>query len=202
MRAAIYLRVSTDRQDQKNQQPDCERLCAARGFTHARLYEERESGAKEDREKWAEVLEDARRGQIRAVVVWSLDRVGRSMWQVIRDIQELTRLGCQVVSVKESWLDTGGPTRDLLLAIFAWVAQQERERLRERTRAGLERARRAGKVLGRPRTLPVEAVATAAQLKAQGLSWSQVAKAVAQAGHGQHGRTVISKAVTRLKAAA
>jgi len=57
----------------------------------------------------------------------------------------------QVISLKESFLDTSGPVRPLLIAIFGWLAQQERERLVERTKVGLERARRQGKRIGRPR---------------------------------------------------
>jgi DNA invertase Pin-like site-specific DNA recombinase len=65
-------------------------------------------------------------------------------------ILQLDRLGVEVVSVQEPWLDMGGPVRQLLIAIFSWVAEQERTRLGERTRAGLERARAEGKRLGRP----------------------------------------------------
>ena len=57
----------------------------------------------------------------------------------------------RVVSVRESWLDTGSPVRSLLIAIFSWVAEQERARLIERTKLGLDRARRQGTRLGRPR---------------------------------------------------
>jgi DNA invertase Pin-like site-specific DNA recombinase len=69
----------------------------------------------------------------------------------LADVLELDRIGVTVVSVRESWLDTGGPVRSLLIAIFSWVAEQERARLIERTKAGLAAARRKGKRLGRPR---------------------------------------------------
>jgi putative DNA-invertase from lambdoid prophage Rac len=65
-------------------------------------------------------------------------------------------VGCvPVLSVREGWLDTTGPVRPLLVAIFGWVAEQERTRLIERTKAGLERARRQGKRLGRPPASPL-----------------------------------------------
>jgi len=66
-------------------------------------------------------------------------------------LEQFKRYGIRVLSHQEPWLDTSGPIADLLLAIFAWVAQQERERIRERVRAGLERAKKQGKRLGRPR---------------------------------------------------
>jgi DNA invertase Pin-like site-specific DNA recombinase len=69
----------------------------------------------------------------------------------MQDVTELDRIGVTVVSVRESWLDTGGPVPNLLLAIFGWCAEQERARLIERTKAGLATARRRGKRLGRPR---------------------------------------------------
>lgn len=150
MKAAIYLRVSTDEQQHANQLPDCERLCAARGWEPV-VHVETESGAKE-RPGWARVLEQARLGEIGAVVIWALDRAGRSRVQVAHDLGELFRWRVQVVSVRDPWLDaTPGPLRDLLVQVLAWVAEGEREQLVQRTKAGLARARQQGKTLGRPK---------------------------------------------------
>lgn len=158
MKAAIYLRVSTDEQQHANQMPDCERLCAARGWEPL-LVVETESGAKE-RPSWARVLEMARRGEIGAVVIWALDRAGRTRVQVAHDLGELFRWRVQVVSVRDPWLDaTPGPLRDLLVQVMGWVAEGERDQLIARTKAGQARARAQGKTLGRPRTV------TAAQLE-------------------------------------
>jgi DNA invertase Pin-like site-specific DNA recombinase len=68
----------------------------------------------------------------------------------MQTVLELDRLGVRVISLKEPWLDTTSPVRPLLVAVFGWVAEQERLRISERTKAGLDRARRAGKKLGRP----------------------------------------------------
>lgn len=194
--AAIYLRVSSKdgRQDEANQEPDCRRVCEARGWPVGAVYAERESGAKA-RPVWSDVLELARRGQLRAVVVWSIDRIGRSMWQVVADVRELGRLGCSVVSVREPWLDTGGPTRDLLLAIFGWVAEHERERLRERVRAGLDRARSEGKRLGRPPAgMPASAIEQARRIRGvtpgdELASWIFVSRTLAARGELEPART-------------
>lgn len=147
--AAIYLRVSTDRQTADNQRAEVEQLARARGF-EAVVYEEIESAAKR-RPIFERMLSDAKAGRVQAVLVWALDRVHRSMQGAVNDVLELDRLGVRVLSVREPWLDTSGPVRGLLVAIFGWVAEQERARLIERTKAGLDRARKQGKRLGRPR---------------------------------------------------
>jgi len=91
----------------------------------------------------------------------------------ITTILELDGLGVEVVSVQEPWLDTGSPVRSLLIAIFSWGAEQERNRLSERTKAGIERARRKGIHVGRPpATIDV---GRASDLLAQGASVPQVA---------------------------
>jgi hypothetical protein len=118
------------------------------------------------------------------------------MWQIVADVRELGRIGCQVVSVREPWLDTGGPTRDLLLAIFGWVAEHERERLRQRVRAGLDRARSEGKRLGRPPAgMPPEAIAYARGLRGVTpepgslTSWIFISRTLAARGHLEPART-------------
>jgi putative DNA-invertase from lambdoid prophage Rac len=153
MKAALYLRVSTDQQTTANQLDDLTRLATARGYA-CQVFEETESAAKQ-RPVLEQVLAAARSGQVNAVIVWALDRLHRSMHGAITTVLELDRLGVQVISLREPWLDTSGPVRQLLVAIFGWVAEQERTRLIERTRAGLERARRDGKRLGRPPVSPV-----------------------------------------------
>lgn len=166
--AAMYLRVSTDQQTLENQRADLLRLAQARGFS-VTAYEEIESAAKR-RPVFDRMMDDARAGRVRAVVVWALDRVHRSMTGAINTVLELDRLGVQVVSLREPWLDTAGPVRDLLIAIFGWVAQQERERLRERTRAGLQRARSEGKRIGRPPSSPIALTAAAELVRVGGYS--------------------------------
>src|SRR5713226_7026499 len=174
MRAAVYLRVSSDRQTIENQRDEVELLARARGY-EAVFYEETESATKR-RPVFDGMLADARAGKVQAVVIWAVDRLHRSMQGAINDVLELDRLGVRVLSVRESWLDTSGPVRPLLVAIFGWVAEQERSRLIERTRAGLERARRSGKRLGRPPCSPILLRAAADQV-AKGQSIRKAAEA-------------------------
>lgn len=156
MKAALYLRVSTGMQTIENQRAGVEHLAAARGHEIVDVFQEQVS-ATARRPEYERMMNAARRGKFRVLIIWALDRFGRSMDGNLRAVLELDRLGIQIISLSEPWLDTGGPVRDLLVAIFSWVAQQERARLIERTNAGLARARAAGKVIGRPRVkLPAD----------------------------------------------
>lgn len=173
-RAAVYLRVSTAKQTVENQRSECERLARARGFEELELYEETESAVRV-RPVYSKLLSDARAHRFAAVVVWSLDRLHRSMQGAVADVLELDRIGVRVLSVREDFVDTTGPTRSLMVAIFGWVAEQERSRLIERTRAGMDRARAQGKRVGRPRASPV-LLGSAADLVERGVSIRAAAK--------------------------
>lgn len=176
MKAAIYLRVSTQDQSLDNQLPDLERLAEARNLTIVETFAEKVSAAKA-RPQLDRMLAEAHRGRFQVVLVWSLDRLHRSMLGALQTVLDLDRIGVQVVSLREPWLDTGGPVRPLLIAIFGWVAEQERIRIGERTKAGLERARRRGVRLGRPR-VDVDLDRLVA-LRAEGMT---MAKLVAELG--------------------
>jgi len=151
-RCAVYLRVSTDRQTVENQAAEVTRLAEARGHEPV-VFEETESAAKA-RPVLDRLLVDVRAGRVHAVAVWALDRLSRSMTGAICTVLELDRLGVPVLSVREGWLDTSRPVRPILVAVFGWVAERERTRLIERTRAGLDRARRQGRPWGAPAPLP------------------------------------------------
>lgn len=195
-RAAVYLRVSTDKQTTENQEPAVRQLVEARGgagaWEAATVYRETMSAAK-DRPAFDAMIEGARLGQFRTLFVWSIDRFGRSMFGNLRDLGALVeRYNVAVISVRESWLEqTADPMlRKLLLGIFSWVAEHERERLQARTRAGLARAVAAGKTLGRPRIIiPEAALARACELRqkfgARGRgAWRRVARELERLGLG------------------
>jgi putative DNA-invertase from lambdoid prophage Rac len=173
-RAAIYLRVSTadGRQTTANQRPKLEELARVRGYEPV-VFEDNRSALKH-RPGLEAMMSAARRGEVQAVLVAALDRLGRSMTGVVQIVLDLERAKVPVISLREPWLDTGGPARDLLLAIFGWVAQEERRILVARTHDGLDRARAQGKRLGRPRVL-VD-VPRALQLRREGASVREVAK--------------------------
>lgn len=149
--AVAYRRVSKRGQDPENQRADIELVARLRGFEIQREYVETVSAAARTRPEFDAMMLAARRGEFRRLVIWAIDRFGRSMAGNINAVLELDGLGVEVLSVREPWLDMEGPARSLLLAVFSWWAEQERVRISERTRAGLERARARGKKLGRPR---------------------------------------------------
>jgi len=172
-RTAVYLRVSTEEQTLDNQRADIKRLIRARRLRLVASFEEQVSAAKA-RPEFAAMLDAAHRGEFETLVVWALDRLGRSMVGNLQAVLDLDRCGVKVISINEPWLDTGGPVRSLLIAIFGWVAEQERIRMGERTKAGLERARRQGVVIGRPRR-SID-IRRAESLLDKGLSLREVAK--------------------------
>jgi putative DNA-invertase from lambdoid prophage Rac len=172
-RAAIYLRVSKDELRIANQRSDVERVIRSRSLALVKTYDETGSAAKA-RPVFDAMMGDARRGAFEVLVVWALDRFGRSMAGNLQAVLALDATGVQLVSVREPWLDTSGPVRPLLVAIFSWVAEHERSRLIERTNAGLARARAEGVHLGRP-PKPID-VKEADELLEAGLSLRQVAK--------------------------
>jgi DNA invertase Pin-like site-specific DNA recombinase len=120
------------------------------GSTSLVVYEEKASVAKA-RPVLDRLVEDARTGKVRAVVVVALDRLDRDMRECINRMAKLDGYGCKVLSVREAWVEDAGHTRGLLVGIFGWMNEMERRTLIERTKAGLARARREGKRLGRPR---------------------------------------------------
>jgi DNA invertase Pin-like site-specific DNA recombinase len=171
-RAALYLRVSSEEQSFENQRPDLKRLAKMRGFQVVASYQEQVS-AGSARAEFSRMMIDAHRGSFDVLLVWALDRLGRSMVGNLQAVLDLDRCGVQVVSVREPWLDTSSEVRSLLLAIFGWVAEQERVRLGERTRAGMDQARRRGIRLGRP-SVDVD-IRRARALRNDGLTLSEVA---------------------------
>lgn len=191
--------------DGREPKPELIQLAETRGFEVVEVIEDTASAAKH-RPGFQRVMELAHQGKASVLIVWALDRMGRSMIGNLQAVLELDRLGVQVVSMREPWLQTDGPVRALLIAIFSWVAEQERSRIRERTRAGLERARKAGKQLGRPAVV-IDAD-TALLLRRRGLSLRAVAAKLG-VGHStlhrfyrahdgaQHGSVTVPKARAR-----
>jgi putative DNA-invertase from lambdoid prophage Rac len=150
-RAGLYARVSThDQQTLRLQNRAMRNYAARRGWTIAIEVKEVGSGASV-RELRQTVLDAARRRDIDVVVVWRLDRWGRSMTDLVTTLQELRDLDVGFVSLTEA-LDLTTPSGRAMAGLLAVFAEFEREILRERVRAGLAHARENGKRLGRPPT--------------------------------------------------
>ena len=174
MIVAIYARVSTTDQSCEMQLHELRQYVAKRGWEVFQEYQEYVdtgfSGAAASRPRLDQLLRDARLRKFEAVLVWKLDRWGRSVAHCVRSIQELVSLGVRFLSPTES-IDTGAesPMSKFLLHLFAAFAEMERGIIRERVRAGVRAAKAKGTRLGRPRR--VFRRAEAQRLREQGMSW-------------------------------
>ena len=176
-RAGLYARVSTnDQQTLAMQNRALREYAARRGWTVAMQVREVNSGAarREAREK---LLDAARRREIDVVLVWRLDRWGRSVTDLLATLQKLEHLGVGFVSLTEA-LDLATPAGRAMAAMLAVFAAFEREVLQERTRAGLAHARQNGKRLGRPATAAAHA-SDIRQLYQNGISKAEIARRLA-----------------------
>lgn len=150
-----YARVSTD-----DQTLDLQRD-ALRAAGCERVFEDQASGAKADRPGLKRTLEEVRRGD--TLVVWRLDRLGRSLKDLITRAEELREQGVGLKSLQES-IDTDSSGGQLIFHIFGALAQFERQLIRERTQAGLSAARARGRKGGRRKRLDVKRRAHAVEL--------------------------------------
>ena len=150
-RAALYLRVSTDQQSTEAQRLALEAVAAQRGWTVAAIYEDAGvSGAKgrDKRPGLDRLLQDAGRAKFDVVMAWALDRLGRSLIDLLDTLRELEAVGAALV-LHQQPIDTTTPAGKMFFAITGAFAEFERGMIRSRVMAGLERARAKGKRLGR-----------------------------------------------------
>ena len=151
-RAAIYVRVSTDRQTVENQTAALAKVAKARGWQIvATFHDSGISGAKgrKDRPGLDSMLKEAQRGVFDVIMAWSIDRVGRSLIDLLGTIQHLE--ACKVdLYLDQQAIDTTTPSGKLMFQVTGAFAEFERSMIRERVHAGLKRAVANGKVLGRP----------------------------------------------------
>lgn len=138
-----YARVSTSTQNLDGQ---CDTL---RHAGCERIYSEKISGARSERPELARMLDALREGD--TVIITELTRLGRSVKDLFSIIERIRQAGASIKSLRETWLDTTSPQGNLLLSIFAGLAEFERDLIRQRTREGLASARARGRRGGRPK---------------------------------------------------
>ena len=176
-RAGIYVRVSTTEQDTGLQETELREYCERRGWESI-LYRDRgQSGAKQDRPALNSLLSDLRKRKIDIILIWSLDRLARSLRHLLAISEECRLMGVDLVSLRQN-IDTTLPAGRLTFQILGAVAEFERELLRTRVKAGMAQARRAGKRIGRPalRHFGLAELARIRSLRAQGASVRKLAK--------------------------
>jgi DNA invertase Pin-like site-specific DNA recombinase len=158
-RVAIYARVSTTEQDPEVQLLQLHEEVTRRGWTLAGEYVDHGvSGAKDRRPKLDAMLEDVRLRRVDIVLVWALDRLGRSLRHLVGLVEDLGAIGVDLICHTQP-IDTTTPTGRFTFAILGAVAEFEREMIRGRVRAGLAKARAKGVKLGRrPKDIDVTQV--------------------------------------------
>ena len=176
MRVALYARVSTSDQNCEMQLGELRDYCQRRSWQIAEEYVDTGwSGAKASRPQLDLLMKQARLRAFDAVLVWKLDRWGRSLINSLQSVQELVSLGVRFIAVTQNIdTDESNPMSRFMLHIFGAFAEFEREMIRERTVSGVRAARAKGKKLGRPKR--VFRRDEVARLRESGQSWRAIAK--------------------------
>jgi DNA invertase Pin-like site-specific DNA recombinase len=155
MRVALYGRVSKKdgKQDAENQMAQLRQFAATQGWTIVREYVDQASGKTDARKQFQVMFQAASRREFDVLLFWSLDRLSREgTLDTLNHLKRLDSYGVQFRSFTEQYLDSTGIFKDAVIGIIAAVAKQERVRISEHTIAGLERARKQGRIGGRPRS--------------------------------------------------
>jgi DNA invertase Pin-like site-specific DNA recombinase len=191
LRAGLYARVSTpDQQTLPMQMRALRDYAANRGWAVALQVKEVGSGAAQ-REQRQQLIDAARRREIDVVLVWRLDRWGRSLLDLVTTLQELIDLNIGFVSISEA-LDLTTSTGRAMAGMLSVFAAFEHDILRDRVRAGLDHARQSGTRLGRPATASIKA-AEVRKLFRQGISKSEISRRL------DIGRTSVRRILAQIK---
>jgi DNA invertase Pin-like site-specific DNA recombinase len=159
-KVALYARVSKDEvasdgslQDPENQLQPMRKFCEAMGWNISKEFIDKASGGSANRPQFQLMLGEVRQRHFDIILVWALDRFSREgMTNTLAYIKQLKEYKTGLKSIQESWLDTSQEgVAELLVAIFAWVAKEEKRKISERTKAGLAKLKASGIKLGRPR---------------------------------------------------
>ena len=192
VRCCLYLRVSTSDQNCDLQRRELTEYCQRRGWTITETCCDLGiSGSKASRPELDRLMRDAALARFDAVLVWKLDRFGRSVRNCLDGIEALRAHGVRFLAVSQSIdTDESNPTARLLLHILASVAEFERELIRERVRAGIKSAKHRGKLLGRKRIIFDRAKVI--EMQAAGASIREIAAAL-EIGRGTIQRFLLTQ---------
>lgn len=171
-RVAIYLRVSTLDQSTELQRHEITAYVHARSWDIFHIYEDKESGTTQKRPALQSMLSAVRARKVDTVICWKLDRLFRSMRDLVTTLHEFQDLGVTFISIKDQ-IDQTTSTGRLLTHLLGAFAEFEANLIRERVRAGLANAKRKGVKLGRPKTIDIDRVI---ELRRAGKSLSKIAE--------------------------
>jgi DNA invertase Pin-like site-specific DNA recombinase len=177
MNVGLYARVSTCHgQDPGMQLAELREYASRRGWDVVGEYVDLGiSGAKESRPELNRLMLDAHQRKIDAVLVWKIDRFGRSLKHLVNSLADLSAYGVAFISLRDN-LDLSTPSGRLMFQIIGAMAEFERSLIQERVRAGLRNARLKGKTLGRPRR--IVSGDEMIRLREKGVSFREIARAV------------------------
>ena len=176
MKTAIYARVSTDEQTTDNQVIELKEVADRNGWEIEAIYADTISGAKSKRPQLDKLMKAIMRKEIDMVMVWSVDRLGRSLQHLTTLLSDIHSKGVDLY-LHQQGIDTTTPSGKMMFQLCGVFAEFERSLIRERVLAGLERARSQGKRLGRPPVPPIT-VTKIKRLREEGLSLRKIAMQV------------------------
>ena len=175
MIVAIYVRVSTRKQDETNQLPRLREIAKNRGFEVFNEYSDEASAKDANRPGWKELMEDASNHKFDAILVTKLDRVMRSLVQLNITMSNLQAYNVKLICADIGEIDCSTPMGKVQMQIIGAIAEWEREIIVQRTKEGLEARKARGAKLGRKRRddIPLDTIAT---LRMNGSSWNLISK--------------------------
>jgi DNA invertase Pin-like site-specific DNA recombinase len=175
MQVAIYCRVSTNHQDYENQLNDLKALCKRSNWRIYKIYSEKVSGKEVDRKELNAMLNDACKRQFEKIVVWSVDRLGRSMKHLINVLEEIDNLGISIFSYKQS-IDTSTTMGKMFFQFVGIFSEFENNLRKERIALGIQEARKKGKKWGRSTVITDEMIEKIKELRKQKLGMIKIGK--------------------------
>lgn len=173
-RATIYARVSTREQNVDMHLIDLRNYAQARGFELVKEYIDYASGSRNDRENYQKLFDDVRKRKTDAVLVWKFDRFARSTKELVNALEEFKNFGVDFISFKEN-VDTSTSAGKILFTIISAFAEFERDIIRERVIAGMEKEKAKGKCLGRPK-IPLFKIKQALEMKEKSVDYKTIIK--------------------------
>ncbi len=194
MKAALYARVSTKKQDVGMQLDELRRVAIARDWQVVEYIDKGISGTKESRPALNRLMTDAHRGAFGVVMVWKFDRFARSTRHLLQSLEVFQAKGIEFVSVREQ-IDTTTPIGKALFTVISVIAELERDLIRERIVTGIERARAKGKRFGRtPRFIEMSQVR---RLQKEGKTIREISQALKIPKTTLHRRTTAKPPLSR-----
>ena len=173
-RIALYVRVSTSDQSTELQIRELTQFVQARGWPHPKIYEDKATGTNGNRPQLKQLLSDARQRKLDIVIIWKLDRLFRSLKDLISSLHEFTELGVDFISLKDN-IDLTTSSGRLMMHMLGAFAEFEASLIKERVKAGLRNAKAKGKRLGRPQLRNDDRII---ELRAKGKTIRQIAEAL------------------------